>query len=119
MRGIGGAGKTQLVLQYRQDYSAVFWVEAGSRESIDRDYVQIYHLLYNVHHVVGQQITQIEDAVPAVKRWFYGRKKRWLFVLDSADAISDTHDPGYINLRRYLPGYPSIHVTVATRDGTA
>lgn len=35
--GLGGAGKSQLVLnyirEYRQDYTAVFWIEAGSKES--------------------------------------------------------------------------------------
>src|SRR3954447_26407828 len=52
VHGIGGAGKTQLVLHYvsehRQDYSAGFWVEADSRDSLERDYAQIYQLLYDI-----------------------------------------------------------------------
>ncbi|KAF6238839.1 hypothetical protein HO173_003346 [Letharia columbiana] len=39
--GLGGAGKPQLVLnyirEYRQDYIMVFWIEAGSKESIERE----------------------------------------------------------------------------------
>ncbi|KAK3167771.1 hypothetical protein OEA41_004217 [Lepraria neglecta] len=75
-----GAGKSQLVLNYirdyRQDYTAVFWIEAGSKESIQRDYIQIYRLLYGRPLSVGQEIVKVEDAVPAVKHWFYSHKGR-------------------------------------------
>ena len=44
--GLGGAGKTQLVLDYlrcyRNEYKATFWIQTGSRESIERDFVHIY-----------------------------------------------------------------------------
>jgi len=44
--GLGGAGKTQLVLdyvrQYRTDYKATFWIEAGRKESLERDFVNLY-----------------------------------------------------------------------------
>ncbi|KAJ9650815.1 hypothetical protein H2198_009882 [Neophaeococcomyces mojaviensis] len=123
VHGIGGAGKTQLVLDYiqrhRQDYSAVFWIEAGSRESIERDYIQIYILLYNLHLEAAQGAIEVHNAVAAVKRWFYGRGKRWLFVFDSADAIREPNDPFYVDLRRFLPDDPSIHVILTTRDRCA
>jgi hypothetical protein len=39
-------GKSQLVLayvrEYREDYSTIFWVEAGQKESIEREYLQIH-----------------------------------------------------------------------------
>lgn len=121
--GIGGAGKTQLALDYvqrhRHDYSAIFWIEASSRESIERDYVQIYILLYDLHVEAAHAEIQVEKAVLAVKRWFYGRGKRWLFVVDSADTISNPDDPLYIDLRRFLPDDPSIHTIVTTRDQSA
>src|SRR5271163_4419049 len=51
--GLGGAGKSQLVLNYvrtyREDYSAIFWIEAGQKESLERDYLQIYALLFDQH----------------------------------------------------------------------
>ncbi|KAI9715703.1 MAG: hypothetical protein M1812_005855 [Candelaria pacifica] len=101
--GLGGAGKSQLVLnyirEYRRDYTAVFWIEAGTKESIERDYVQIYRLLYGARQMdAGHEIVKVEDAVPAVKRWFHGREGRWLVVLDSADSIDSDRDKTYIDL---------------------
>lgn len=123
VHGIGGAGKTQLVLNYvqkcRKDYSAVFWIEARSKESIERDYIQVYQLLYDVHPVTGQPSAKLENAVPAVKRWFHQSPKRWLFVIDSADNINDKDHPLYIDLGLFLPDDPSIHVIVTKREGKA
>ena len=118
--GAGGVGKSQLVLNYiqqhRHEYAAVFWVEAGSKAAIERDFIQIYQLLYNVHNHPGLGSGRIEDAVPAVKRWFYGREKTWLFVFDSADNVDHEREPSYINLRYFLPDDPSVQVVVTTRN---
>lgn len=121
--GLGGAGKTQLVLDYiqqhRQSYSAVFWVEATSPETIERDYLQIYILLHNIDDEASHDAIQLQQAIPAVKRWFYGRSKRWLFVFDNADSISNPQDPSYVDLRRFLPDDPSIQIIVTSRDQLA
>ena len=118
--GAGGVGKSQLVLNYiqqhRHEYAAVFWVDAGSKAAIERDFIQIYQLLYNVHNHPGLGSGRVEDAVPAVKRWFYGREKTWLFVFDSADNVDHEREPSYINLRYFLPDDPSVQVVVTTRN---
>jgi hypothetical protein len=54
--------------------------------------------------------------VPAVRRWFYGRGKRWLFVFDNADEISDVESPSYVDLRYFLPDDLGSHVIVTSRD---
>ncbi|KAL2058053.1 hypothetical protein ABVK25_001671 [Lepraria finkii] len=121
--GLGGAGKSQLVLnyirEYRRDYAAVFWIEAGSKESIERDYVQIYRLLYGRQIDAGPGMMRVEDAVPAVKRWFHGREGRWLVVLDSADTIDNDQDNSYIDLEYILPDAPGLHVIITSRSSTA
>jgi tetratricopeptide (TPR) repeat protein len=121
--GLGGAGKSQLVLnylqEYRSDYSAAFWVEAGQKESLERDFLQIYRLLYGFAERHGESMVKIDDAILAVKNWFYGRKGRWLLVFDSADAIDDKDDAGYIDLKHYLPTAPSVHIVVTTRSSKA
>jgi hypothetical protein len=39
VQGLGGSGKSQLVLnyvqEYREDYSTIFWIEAGQKESMN------------------------------------------------------------------------------------
>ncbi|KAI4167531.1 MAG: hypothetical protein LQ343_007129 [Gyalolechia ehrenbergii] len=121
--GLGGAGKSQLVLQYiqeyRRDYMAVFWIEAGSKETIERDYVQIYQLLYGRQADIGQAIVKVEEAVPAVKRWFQGREGRWLVVLDSADTIDNNQHRSYIDLKYFMPDALGVHVIITSRSSTA
>lgn len=103
-------GKSQLVLhyidEYRRDYAGVFWIEAGSKETIERDYVHIYRLLYDRQTDPSQEIVKVEDAVPAVKRWFQGREGQWLMVLDSADMINIDRNKSYIDLEYFMPDAP-------------
>jgi hypothetical protein len=107
VQGLGGSGKLQLVLdyvrKYREDYSTIFWVEAGQKESIDRDYLQIHRLLFDPISVTRLDTVSIEDAVAAVKRWFHGQTERSLLVLDSADVIDDDDNESYINLAFLTP----------------
>ena len=121
--GLGGAGKSQLVpnyiREYRRDYTAVFWIEAGSKGSIERDYVQIYRLLYSRPLGAGQEMVKGEDAAPAVKHWFHSREGRWLVVLDSADTIDNDRDKSYIDLEYFLPNAPGAHVVITSRSSTA
>jgi hypothetical protein len=66
--------------EYREDYSTVFWVEVGQKESIERDYLQIYRLLFDPILVTRPDAVSIQDAVVAVKRWFHGQTERLLAV---------------------------------------
>jgi tetratricopeptide (TPR) repeat protein len=120
--GLGGSGKSQLVLnyirEYRQDYTAVFWIEAGQKETIERDYIQIYRLLFG-RLATGAGSVKLEDAVPAVKSWFYRLTGRSLVVLDSADTIDDADDSSYINLEYFLPDAPLVDAVVTTRSSRA
>jgi hypothetical protein len=91
VQGLGGSGKSQLVLnyvrEYREDYLTIFWAEAERKESIERDYLQIYRLLFDPALVTRSDAISVEDAVIAVKRWFHDQTVRSLVVFDSADAI--------------------------------
>jgi tetratricopeptide (TPR) repeat protein len=120
--GLGGSGKSQLVLnyvrEYRRDYAAIFWLEAGQKESIERDYVQIYRQLFEPR---GREVLGMEDVVSAVKSWFYTHPQigRSLVVFDSADAIDESDDASYIDLNYYLPDAPSVDIIITTRSAQA
>ena len=62
---------------------------------------------------------KVEDAVPAVKRWFYGREGRWLVILDSADTIDDDQQQSYIDLDYFNPDTPGVHIIITSRSSTA
>jgi hypothetical protein len=81
--------------------------------------LQIYRLLYGLKVAPGAENIKVDDTVLAVKNWFHGRKGRWLLVFDSADAIDDKHDAGYIDLKHYLPNAPSVHIIITTRSSKA
>ena len=71
--------------EYREDYSTLFWAEAGQKESIERGHLQIHRLLFDPISVTQPETISIKDAVVMLKRWFHGQTERSLLVLDSAD----------------------------------
>ncbi|OCL06050.1 hypothetical protein AOQ84DRAFT_86231, partial [Glonium stellatum] len=119
--GLGGAGKSQLVLdymqQYRDNYKATFWIEAGRKESLERDYVNLYQALHGV--TAGDRIVRVEDAVIGVKSWFSGRQGPWLMVLDGADTIENEQSSEYIDIKHYIPDMASLHAIITSRSSTA
>jgi tetratricopeptide (TPR) repeat protein len=122
--GLGGAGKTQLVLDYlhrhRPDYKATFWIEAGRKELIERDFVCIYQLLFGLRTTAGQEVIKADEAVAGVKSWLSSRTSdRCLLVIDGADTVDDEEDDEYIDLMHYVPESRLLDVIVTTRSATA
>jgi tetratricopeptide (TPR) repeat protein len=121
--GLGGAGKTQLVLDYvqrhRTEYKATFWIEAGAKDSLERDFIYLYQTLFGLTTAAKMETTRVDDAVSRVKGWFAGRQGPWLMVFDGADAIDDSEARGYIDIRHFIPDVASLHVIVTTRSSMA
>src|SRR6266702_7064115 len=84
--GLGGIGKTQLVLEYayrhRQDYHAVLWGQADTHENLIASFVAIASLLDLPQKDEKDQMVIVE----AVKQWLKDRT-HWLFILDNADEL--------------------------------
>ncbi|KAI8930733.1 hypothetical protein NX059_012341 [Plenodomus lindquistii] len=120
---VAAAGKTQLVLdyvrQYRTEYKATFWIEAGQKESLKRDYINLYQTLFVGVHNVTSQKPSMESAILAVKGWLSERQGPWLFVLDGADLIDDEAAEGYVPIRQFILNAPSLYVIITTRSGIA
>ena len=122
--GLGGAGKTQLVLNYlrqhQNDYKATFWIEAGRKESIERDFVYLYQLLFGVQMTTSQEVIRADDAVAGVKSWLSSKSSdRWLLVLDGVDVVDDEKDDEYVDVMHYVPESRLLDVIVTTRSRTA
>lgn len=105
--GLGGIGKTQLALEYayrsRQDYRAVFWVRASSRETFVADVVALAGLL----ELPEQDARATQQIVTAVKDWL-ARHENWLLILDNADDLSLVTD--------ILPSGGNGHLLLTTRS---
>ena len=121
--GLGGAGKTQIVLDYvhthRTEYTAFFWIEASQKVTIERDYMNIYRSLFDGQLPVGQDFVTIDDAVLRVKNWFCEQRDRWLLVFDGADSIDNEEDHNYVDLNYFMPNSTTGHIIVTTRSDTA
>jgi tetratricopeptide (TPR) repeat protein len=104
--GIGGVGKTALVVEYahrrRDDYRWVWWVRAESSEVALSDYAALAGPLGL------RQPATADDTVVAAVRQHLESSSNWLLILDNARPAVD--------IGRFLPAGGSGHVIITTRD---
>jgi hypothetical protein len=62
----------------------MFWIEAGQKETIERDYLSISRLLYG-RLSAGSESPIVEEAVTMFKSWFHGQSGRLLVIFDRAE----------------------------------
>jgi len=79
----------------------------------------MYQLLFDVAISSKEDKVEIEDAVLAVKNWFYGRKGRWLLVFDGADSVDNENDDSFVDIQHYIPNSPCVDVIITTRSASA
>ena len=106
LSGLGGIGKTQTAIEYayryREEYHAVLWVRAASRETLVADFVALARLLALPDQNAQDQLL----IVVAVKRWLE-QQEGWLLILDNADEL--------VLLADFLPSAGAGHVLLTTR----
>jgi tetratricopeptide (TPR) repeat protein len=104
--GLGGIGKTQVAVEYafqhHQDYQAVLWTLADTRESLVSGYIAIAKLLNLPQKDEQDPIVIVE----AVLLWFKTHT-HWLLILDNADDLAV--------VRAFLPSVFSGHILLTTR----
>lgn len=104
--GLGGIGKTQTAIEYakrhQEQYKAVLWAVAESRESLLSDFVAIATAL----NLPERNIQDQSQTVRAVKRWLETNTE-WLLILDNAD------EPAIIE--EFLPEHAGGHILLTSR----
>jgi hypothetical protein len=97
--GLGGTGKTQLVLRYIEThkalYESVLWLDVHSQETTKSSFERCCRQLgLPVDRRTEAQILQDSIPVRTVLRWLNSRKEgqEWLVVIDNADDLTwDLH----------------------------
>ena len=83
--GMGGVGKTQLVLEYayrqQQKFDVVWWTRAEEALSLKADLAALASALGH-----GEDKPDLESRAAIARRWLE-RHDRWLLVLDNADDL--------------------------------
>lgn len=105
--GLGGIGKTQLVLEYayqfRHEYQAILWIGAETLETWMADYLALAQLF----QLPEKESTNLSLVRAAVKHWFQSHSN-WLLIFDNVENLD--------HLQTMLPDTGKGHVLVTTRS---
>jgi transcriptional regulator with XRE-family HTH domain len=105
--GLGGIGKTQAVIEYAyrysDEYKAILWARADSRESLISEVVALATLL----DLPEKNEADKNKVVAAVMRWLQNAKG-WLLIFDNADDLEIVSE--------FLPARGAGHTLLTTRS---
>lgn len=121
-------GKTQLALAYaqrhQQEYSAVFWVNSKSEDTLKQGYAAAADRIYREHPSLVYlkavaEGSNLDEAAEAVKRWLSSAENdRWLVIFDNYDTpkLPGRDEPGTFDIRPHLPRAHQGAVLITTRS---
>jgi hypothetical protein len=128
IHGLGGIGKTQLAVaylhQHKRLYSAIFWIDASSHDSIMLGLNHVARQILRQHpSTAALASTDLEGSparvAEAVMLWLslLGNTK-WLVVYDNYDKpnVSGSTSPGVVDLSQYIPDCDHGSILVTTRS---
>ncbi len=106
--GLGGVGKSQLMLHYahqhRAEYDVIWWLRAD--EALNEDFIALGRQLA----LEVNELTDQAAAVQLVRGWLNGADKRWLLLFDNADRLEPRQ------LRPYLPTNKNGRILITSRN---
>ncbi len=129
LHGLGGIGKTQLSIAYarkhQNDYTAVFWLNGQSRETLQQSIAGIASQLPKdqiseiARNCTQQESKQLDKVIDEVLGWL-GKEGngKWLLILDNVDRDNSemVGDPEAFDVDRYLPGTNQGTIIITTRQ---
>ena len=129
LHGLGGIGKTQLSLAYARKhqtaYTAVFWLNGQTHESIRRSIAGIARQLpMNQISAFAREYTQqgsdqLAKIIEEVLGWFSKNgNTKWLLIVDNVnrDNSAELEDPEAFNIDDYMPRTDQGSIIITTRQ---
>ena len=129
LHGLGGIGKTQIAVNFarkhQDDYSAVFWLDGSSKDSIKQAFLDIAQRLPQSQFTSDALLTQrsaqqpdLDVVVAEVLRWLSeDANRQWLLIIDNVDRdFKDKNkDPEAYDIRPCLPAADHGSVLITSR----
>jgi ATP/maltotriose-dependent transcriptional regulator MalT len=128
LHGLGGMGKTQLAItytrRYKEKYTAIFWLNADSEDSLKLSFRDIAHQVLRHHSSTSvlsskDQDKDLDQVVSGVKAWLdFPQNTRWLMIYDNFDnpKTHDNADGSAVDIRQILPQSDHGSIIITTRS---
>ncbi|KAF7560068.1 hypothetical protein G7046_g4085 [Stylonectria norvegica] len=124
IHGLGGMGKTQVVIQWtyqireRFPNMSIFWVHASTADR----FTDSFSTIAQKCHIPNCDASD-PKLLEKVKTWLTrdGQQQRWLMVVDNADDIGvfENQRNSVERMSRYIPDSPYGSILFTTRDKQA
>lgn len=128
LRGLGGIGKTQLAVEFAQryetSYSAVFWINGSTKESLRQSFADIASRLprdqiCEITKTYSQEESSNNDqVVDEVLKWLsQPMNNQWLLIFDNVDreVLATCRDREAFDVTEYFPKANQGSILVTSR----
>jgi hypothetical protein len=127
IHGLGGIGKTQLVIEFvrknHQRYSAVFWLNGSSRDTLCQSLVNIARrlpqdeLTADIVQELGNPKTDLEAMIRGVQQWLsLPSNRQWLLIFDNIDRdYKNGQDSQSYDVKDFFPNADHGSIIITSR----
>ena len=129
LQGLGGIGKTQLAVafakQQRDQFSAVFWLNGQTEDTLKQSFIKIAKRLHNSHPSStllkrAAESKEPDQIIETVKQWLSAKGNiQWMLVFDNIDnpKISGIiQEPRAYDIKSYFPEAHQGFILITTRS---
>lgn len=127
VHGLGGIGKTQLVVEFarkhQHQFSAVFWLDGSSEASLKQSFVDMARRLPRSEltadgmQSLSQVTVEADVVVRECQQWLsVSSNSHWLLIIDNVDRdYHDESDAQAYNVKEYFPDADHGSILITSR----